>query len=329
MLSLGILAVLAVGCGVDGVGQTHLSEDVFNQESSAKVDILWVVDNSPSMREEQKKVAEIFDVFATRLVDAAADFHLGVITTDLDETTPNGGVLLGDPPVLTRELPDFVKTFQDRVRVGINGADMEQGLEAGWKALSEPLISGPNVGFLRDDAMLSVIFLSDEDDCSDQGALPDDADQYSCTEMPELLVPVGDYVEDFRLLKDHSRDVSLSAIIGPDVVRTDCDAKPGTRYADVSYFTVGIAGNICDKGLTGILDELGLLASGARISFLLSYMPVPDSLRVYVYNRPVIEDEENGWTFDPDTLYVTFHGDAVPPLGSTIRVRYEIVANAA
>ncbi len=63
--------------------------DSYEQLTLRKVDILWVVDTSPSMAQEQTKLAQNFASFITYLTSAQPpiDFHLGVITTDTETST--------------------------------------------------------------------------------------------------------------------------------------------------------------------------------------------------------------------------------------------------
>jgi hypothetical protein len=60
-----------------GVGRT-VSTDVARE---VDMDILWVVDNSGSMCQEQKALRENFDAFITTLDIALLDFHIAVTTT--------------------------------------------------------------------------------------------------------------------------------------------------------------------------------------------------------------------------------------------------------
>ncbi|MFU8805618.1 MAG: hypothetical protein ACNA8W_17525 [Bradymonadaceae bacterium] len=50
--------------------------------------------------------------------------------------------------------------------VGTRGYGFEKGLLAAVTALSPELLSGPNSGFLRGDAMTGIVFVTDENDCS-------------------------------------------------------------------------------------------------------------------------------------------------------------------
>ena len=49
---------------------------------ASKVDILWVVDDSGSMRDEQEDLARNFDVFIKDFLEQKIDFQMGITTTD-------------------------------------------------------------------------------------------------------------------------------------------------------------------------------------------------------------------------------------------------------
>lgn len=63
----------------DGVGQ------VVVPRQGPAVDILWVIDNSASMCQEQQAVRDNFERMASRLVAQGVDFHMGVTTTQMKE----------------------------------------------------------------------------------------------------------------------------------------------------------------------------------------------------------------------------------------------------
>ena len=108
------LAVLGACSGPDNVDDTGDSPapsgpveytDVFAQVLISPVDILWVIDNSGSMAEEQDILNRGFQEFADQLEqsgsEARTDFNMGVITTSFDYSDPDRGRLIGDPPFLT------------------------------------------------------------------------------------------------------------------------------------------------------------------------------------------------------------------------------------
>ena len=91
-----------------------------------------------------------------------------VIGRKSDDPNLNGGVnvdlvsdgitLNNNTTVLKPEHEDAKEIFEEMVVVGTSGSGIEMGLEAAKLALSEPLVSGDNSGFLRPEANLSLIF---------------------------------------------------------------------------------------------------------------------------------------------------------------------------
>jgi hypothetical protein len=120
---------------------------------------------------------------------------------------------------------DTAHDFSCIAKLGKNGCGLEQQLEAMYKALApaserfsrssggQGSAGGTNAGFLREDAILVVVVISDEDDCS----IPDDSSELfnrnssvfnddinvRCgkPENQHLLEPVSRYVEGLRALK--------------------------------------------------------------------------------------------------------------------------------
>ncbi len=326
-----MIATMLVGWQQGCVETTKISRlrqnDVFVQEPLAEVDILWVVDNSPSMEEEQQRVADGFADFISGISDTQIDFHIGVVTTDMDMSNPDRGVLIGSTPYLTPE-DDYIAEFQDRVKVGVDGSDKEKGLAAALYALTEPIISGPNYGFMREEAVTSIIFVSDEDDCSDGEALA--AEQGSaCYDKADELIPVKDYVQSFRSLKPPGVRLVTSAIVGPDASEGCTESWPGKRYMTVADATGGVSGDICDALYSDIMYDLGLAVTGVQTLFQLSYSAGEDTIEVWVGDasgngEAIPQDEVNGWTYDATYWTIRFGGDYYPPRGTTVSVEYEI-----
>lgn len=163
-----------------------------------KLDILFVIDNSGSMEAQQDALVEavrdqLFGQLEAELGELP-DLHIGVTSTaaPLPPGSPSiggcnpvpsqiGGTLLTNscPGITGNFLIDeddgaggrarnFEGTLADNVtcmgRLGTGGCGFEQPLEAMTRALdgSQP----DNAGFLRDEAMLLIVIVSDEDDCS-------------------------------------------------------------------------------------------------------------------------------------------------------------------
>ncbi len=170
-----------------------------------KVDVLFMLDNSNPLPEEES-LKRNFDRLISVLGDLSTigievDLHIGVVTSDYGagatgapgcQPSPGGqlGKLQtgGGPgancqgpttagnknfieydfahPAMANLPPgqDLVQTFSCMANVGVQGCGFEHPLESVHAALHNGLPE--NAGFLRDDALLAVFFLTDEDDAS-------------------------------------------------------------------------------------------------------------------------------------------------------------------
>ncbi len=286
--------------------------DSYTQKASAEVDILWVVDNSASMQEEQVNLGNNFDSFISFIDASLIDYHIGVISTDMED--PNhSGRLQGNPVVIDVDTPNPEAAFASNVQVGITGGGNEMGLLAAYSALTEPLTSGDNAGFLRDTASLALIFVSDEDDHS-----------YGDIEF---------YTRFFGTLKGigNERQVIIAAIVGdePDGCSgNDGEAAYGERYHLLVDAWGETSASICANDFSAELEQLGLTVAGLSRKFELSRDPDPDTVVVRVDAHDgngflvIDEDPTTGWRLQQDVRTIFFDGEYVPPPQSTIEVEY-------
>ena len=143
----------------------HTTLDDFEQGGivGGKADILFIVDNSGSMGDEQTKLGNSFQTFISWLTGGLVDFRIAITTTDMDATGAQGA-FIGNPKVLDQNTPNLTAAFQANVNVGTTGSGDEKGLGASEAALSPAMLTGANAGFLRSDARLYVVYVTDEED---------------------------------------------------------------------------------------------------------------------------------------------------------------------
>jgi len=289
--------------GFDG-----LVTDQFTQLTGPKVDILWVIDNSCSMYDEQARLIDNLSEFVSYADSQNADYQMGVIVTD--SRSSNAGKLefcYPHPRIIRHDYPQREEAFRCLFEVGVTGSYIEAGWGAAMRALQRALrnddpIRNRNIGFLRDDASLAIVAMSDEDDQS--------------LESDNLLLRF------FQTIKPNTR-TSVHAIAGP--VSEPCitrRAAPGYRYKWLTDQFGGLFQNICQEDWQPVLRNLGLNVFVPLEEWNLSQPADPGSLAVTVNGQATLRDTQNGYTYDVSRNVIRFNGAAIPDPGQEIRVEY-------
>lgn len=320
LASLGVLIELT-GCTFEVAIELDQQAETFVQAPLDQVDVLWVIDDTATMAGAQEQLIEQFGSFAEVLDGAGIGYQMEVVTTSSGPWDGEGwSPDTSDEAIYTAEWGS-AGSFAERLRVGTSGSDKERGLSAALLALTVDGGEPPEAPRLvREDADLLVVFVTDEDDCSDDGALSDDSPT-SCYTSQERLVPVGEIVEALIDVHDDVNRVLVAGILGTEA--SGCpDVYPGTRYQRVARATGGWVADICGEDWSGALERLGAHATGLRDSFRLQRAAEPGSVAVYVDQLELFEDPQEGFTYDPETWLVRFAPDAVPARGATIRIEY-------
>ena len=82
----------------------------FFKQRNAVVDILWVIDNSTSMADDQKALAANFSSFIGFLSATNVDYHIGVVDSDMQHAGHQGR-LQGTEKVITTTTADKANAF--------------------------------------------------------------------------------------------------------------------------------------------------------------------------------------------------------------------------
>ena len=210
--SFVLLAMMTCGCQSylferqcpEAVAETRTTVAIAR---AAPVDILFVIDNSGSMADEQQNLVNNFDAFVNIITQNNLDYRIAVVSTDLTSAQPQGTQFeLGglqsfeidvNSPLRTvdnnnrencmtivgtehgcfrssraerwidsaNDSPDAVRSvFASTALVGTCGSGSERGTTAMVVALENTMAGRCNNGFLREEANLVVIVVTDEDD---------------------------------------------------------------------------------------------------------------------------------------------------------------------
>ena len=317
---------------VSGFGTAETTRtDYYQQAPEFTADILFIVDSSGSMSDEQAALVAGFDGFVAQAKVWNVSYHIGVVTTDIEH---DYGWLRGTPRWVTNADPSG---FAQNATVGTQGSGDERGLQAasmaldpgvlmdsgtacagwgacdggaGWRCTSGTC-GGPNHGFLRPEATLTIIWLSDEEDHS-------------------AVEDVADYVSFFKSVKPGGK-VRGYAIVGDPVTEQNpaggCQnaenpnpgpwggkglgADPGLRYIAAAEALGGAWYSICafgkeNQGQPPLLDQIGKDAFTPETAFKLSEPADPTSIQVFVNDVPCT----SGWTFDAEKNAIVYDEDS-------------------
>lgn len=283
---------------LSGRGLAREMTDVFTQVVD-QADIVIVIDDSCSMTDKQAEFSQNVGPMLNALQNRV-DFRIGVTTTDMD-TGGARGAFVGTPRILTPQTPNLEQVLTQRILIGNTGSGTEQGLAAGHAAITPPLSTGTNSGFLRPNASLVIAVLTDEEDYSPQA--------------------VADYVAGIEGAKGNGRagSIALNAVAAftggscPGVVSV------GTRYINAALQTGGISRDLCQpQTWLDVLTTLPPSNIPRTDQFTLSEPAEASSIQVLIDGQAA---PRNTWAYDGATRRVLFPNDP-PPHGSEIRISY-------
>ncbi len=290
--------------------ETPYGQDRIVQVTIPQVDVLFVVDNSCSMEEEQEALGANFDAFLDFFVGSGLDYHVGVVSTDMYDPLHAGALREVDSYRWLQEGVANPQGLLDQmVNMGTEGHWVEKGRAAAYTAV-ELLKESTNEGFIREEAGLHITVVSDEDDESDGSPIS----------RQEFI----DYMLGAR---DNRQLVSFNSIVGP---ATGCETalEPGSDYLSITQGVGGVDWSICTPAWDGVLELLGFRAAGLQQEFFLSQLPVEATIAVQVESEGAVTVFERGteFVYDAPRNSITFV-DYLPKELDVITVDYKLLAS--
>jgi hypothetical protein len=271
------------GGGGGGGGGAEFA-DAAPRQSCEKMDILFVIDNSGSMLEEQDNLAVNFPQFISVLDGfrasngAPIDYRVALTSTGVTKSWASE-ILPGFPfpdgqagddgrmlqrcgmtrPWVERADPGAANTFSCAAELGTSGPASEMPLASIKLALDERVSDGSNAGFVRDDALLAIVILTDEDDCSRE----DDNFTLGFSEdICDRIEPVETYKSFLDRFTGAPGRWAVAAIAGPgpgDCSSTFGSAAEAFRLKQLASLAGdnGVVASICEGDLsTGLQQAL-------------------------------------------------------------------------
>ncbi len=267
------------------------------------IDFLFVIDSSPSMEDEQANLIASFpgliQTIEDKLEDQAQDYQ--VLVTDTDDwygicetlcsiapNSPCNGVPCNAPACETTlgagirndqsGLPcpiagpqrfidgqsNLEQAFACVAEVGTWGNGYERVMQATTEALALDAPDDCNEGFLREDAILVVTFITDEEDSHEKDGSPGDpADWYDAV----LAAKGGDpgAVVTLGLIGDHGTPNPICEPYGGDNGTVGAEAAPRLRQFVELFGEHGLWSSVCasdyDEAFQQAVDVIELTCS--------------------------------------------------------------------
>ncbi len=329
------------GIGAFGAVQ----HDKFEQNDRPKVDLLWVIDNSGSMSDEQDEISDNLPAFLSFAQAQNIDYQIGVTSTGIitGGSSCGGGANGGEagrlfpvdgshPRILTPNTPNIETHWAFNVKVGTCHYE-EEPLEAAYQGLTPPVIDNcddprfplpndGNCGFLRPEAHLSIIAVTDEGDWSPGN--------------------INFYYNAFQSLKGFRN----SHLFNFHAITVDAQGGPCTGpdgYGDrliamVNKTNGGIFQPICTRDWAASLRQMSASAFGFKTCFNLTSEPddqngnghISDSegeIELWMNGRLTPSkglQDQRIWSYDGSQNAVCFEPLTVPEPGTQIEVSYKV-----
>ena len=224
---------IAANPTLNGLRHDKSTSFTVTESKNAKADILFVIDNSGSMGDEQAKIAQIFSGFISQV--SHMDWRIAITTTDTsssDIACNKGNLCLMESAqyFIDANTPNVNQVFTDKIQVGTFGSASELGLTAVSHFLTNK--KEDYRSFMRPEATFVTIMVTDSEETSSLTAV-------QFLENAKAQLPQG------------KKYVSHSSIVLPG--DSACKAinsvenKYAFKYHDVTVATGGILASICDE----------------------------------------------------------------------------------
>ncbi len=276
------------GSGEYGTEKT----DTWDVPTDPPADIVFFVDQSGSMDDDQQSLATNFSGFISQLNNYTTDWHIEVINDD--DGCNNSGLLMSTTP-------GYEAKFEAAVTKG-GGNWTESGLHVTSVGVDNSDLGECNEKLLRPDALLHIIMVSDE---------PEQGPKSWSEEVNRVIGKKGD-----------ASLVKFSAIAGD--YPSGCSSKGnsadyGSGYYEAVNATGGLFLSICSNWATSVkaLADASVVVN----TFDLSRTPDPTTIVVKVNGKTA----KSGWTYDGSANSIVFDGASTPAEGASVEATYNTV----
>jgi len=261
-------------------------DSFFQPQSVDGVDILWVIDTSGSMRAYEPQLMAGIEAMLNAL--PSSGWRLAMTSNDPTEASLEAQF----PLVPGDDIADAEAMF-----AAMGTGHREEGLDAAYEYLVNNTYAQT---WLRHDAALLIVQVSDEEDQSD-----------------DYFANTSDFISWFSAQRNGS--TYIASIVNQETSVSSCDRPPssinvGRRYMDVTNYFSGVILDICSEDWsTGVADASNRIEPHEDIK--LTHEAIEESIRVFIDGSLNYD-----WYYEPldNTVYFT----VIPAGNSLVEVGY-------
>ena len=303
---------------------------------TAKVDFIWVVDESGSMATKRANLAANAATFFSLAASNGLDFRMGVTNV----CNPNGsykaavGKFCSSTTTTATDMggvdrflgPTEQKIFAACVN---NPPGFEQGAEYGLvnaeAAVKNHLPrAGNTLNKIRTDAQLVIIVVTDEVPNSLTSTIGG-GNLNTCTlpasNQTNLNTALKPYIDYFNGTKDKETRVDyFHGVAG--ICSNSCGIQVAHGYKEVAAAFNGTIYDLCAADLTANIKTIINKIKASASTVVLKNTPVSASLRVALNGVAVKRGLLNGFNYMQSANSLVFYGMFSWPVGSTLTVTY-------
>ena len=260
-----------------------------------KADIIWVVDTSGSMYNNQLDVANNAANFFSRALSAGLDFRMAVQPACESSKICKGRFLLPSEPT----------AFTDCIKKPGSGS-CETGLASAMVAVKQglPRTTG-DPKKIRTGADLVLIEVTDELPQKVKSSMSGmNVCTLSATQKTSLATFIQKYKDYYGGIVDPEATAIMHTIAG--VCNNSCGAEKAHGYMELTQHLGGQVGDICQKNLGSTMQTIIDTITGQASPIKLDYVPISSSLAVAMDAIVVKRSRTNGFDYRSNANTLVF-----------------------
>ncbi len=271
-------------------------------------DIIWVIDDSPSMLEERIRVANGAITFFDHALASGYDFRMGVVNVAYGSTgvfCTNQGES-GDFFLTDQHVPQFQACVVEPHGAGFP-AIQEYGITAGYQAITAHLPRANAPDRIRPNAQLVLIYLSDQRayeltfDCHLDGFT--DYEDVDATCMEQVIGPTVDLLQG---VGEPGGQGTSYAIVAPVPWSCPEAMESGQGYTEIVAATGGFTDTICTTNLDPALERIAADIIRRADPTVLHHLPIASTLRVSLNGLVLPRSRTTGFDYHYDDNSLSF-----------------------